>query len=113
MKTIRTTLAALLVIAGILTTSTLAPATPGGNGTVSPTPTPAPTPITVAVQSADLTLVANNVPVAVIESLRSLIIANPAFAFPGGLDGHPVKSITVIVNGNKAQARIVLGAAAN
>jgi hypothetical protein len=117
MKTIKTTLALLLAATVILGTLNIASATTGnstsGNSTGSPTPTPAPTPVTVVAQPTDLMLVANNVPAAVIEGLRQIIIANPAFSFPSGLDGHAVKSINVIVVGNKATARIVLSAATN
>ena len=101
MKTIKTTLAALLVIAGILVTATIVPAAD---------PAPSPTPVPVVVQGgSDLTLVAQNVPVAVVEGLRSYVVASGAFAFPPEQSGRPIKSLTIFVIGNKAQARIVLG----
>ena len=92
-----------LLLAGVI----LAAATPSGNGTA----TPAPTPVPVVAQPTDVVLVANNVPVAIIEALRQSIVSNPAFSFPSGQDGHAVKSINVVVTGNKATARIVLSAA--
>jgi hypothetical protein len=112
MKTIKTTLALLLMATVILGTLNLASATPGGNGTTGNS-TVSPTPVPVVAQPADIVLVANNVPVAIIEALRQSIVTNPAFAFPAGQEGHAVKSINVIVSGNKATARIVLSAAAN
>ena len=84
------------------------------NSTVTPTPaptaTPAPTPIPVAVQgNSDMVLVAQNVPAAVIEAIRQSVVTNPAFNFPTGQAGRPVKSIMISVTGTKATARIVLG----
>ena len=100
MKTIKPTLAAFLLIAGILATINL--------GVADPTPTP--TPVPVAVQSSnDMVLVANNVPVAVVEALRVSAVDSGAFAFPAGQLGRPLKSININVIGTKATVRITLG----
>lgn len=103
MKTIKTTLAALLVIAGIIATI---------NPIIADDPAPTPTPVPVAVQSSnDMVLVANNVPVAVVEALRQYVVSSGAFAFPPEQSGRPLKSINIMVVGNKATARIMLGPA--
>jgi hypothetical protein len=100
-KTVSSTLAALLVIAGALATLHSAHAED-----------PAPTPVPVAVQSAgDMTLAARGVPAAVVEGLRQYVVASGAFSFPPEQAGRPVRSLLIIVNGSTATARIVLGPA--
>ena len=74
------------------------------------TVTSSPTPIPVAVQgNSDMVLVATNVPAAVIEAIRQSVVTNPAFNFPTGQAGRPVKNIMISVTGTTAVARIVLG----